>query len=170
MDILRDSQLVIFSHNHYFYKIFLQKSCRFFLPSRKVGAGSENLKCHWIFAFDCCESRWSYNTPHCFMLQKPVLSAGSFGPVVDSWMYSTHGLTRLHIMTLCCQICLHYCFDSDNILHTDSLSYMAFPIFGCKLIHDQSISKNKQSHCISIVLLTRRYNCHLLPNRGGGVL
>ena len=50
MDILRDSQLVIFSHNHYFYNIFLQKPRRFFLQTlakfamAKTGSGIEFLR------------------------------------------------------------------------------------------------------------------------------
>ena len=50
MEILKYSQLVIFSHSTFFYNVFLQKSCRFSLQVR----GCENRKWRWIFTFDRC--------------------------------------------------------------------------------------------------------------------
>ena len=50
MNILRDSQLVIFSPSTIF-TTFSYKS--FSSNSRKV-RGGENRKWHWMFAFDCC--------------------------------------------------------------------------------------------------------------------
>ena len=53
MDILRDSQLVIFSHSTIFIKFSYKSLAGFLLNSCKV-RGDEYRKWRWIFAFDRC--------------------------------------------------------------------------------------------------------------------
>ena len=53
MDILRDSQLVIFSHGTTFIT-FSYKSLAVFLLNYCKVRGGENQKWRWIFAFDRC--------------------------------------------------------------------------------------------------------------------